>query len=320
MSVSILTPLGLLVAALGVVPFLALRAGERRARGLAHSLGLPAASPSRGAVFGIASVAVLLGLAATQPVLAVDRETAIRTDAEVYVVLDTSRSMLASRAPGAPTRFDRAKAIAVELRGEFAGVSVGVASLTDRVLPHVFPSADRATYTSAILRAMDVENPPPDRDWVGRATSYAALSTLATGNFYSRTSTSRAFVLLSDGETRPYRAAVVASNLRNARRIEPVLVHVADTGERLYVGDRVDRGYASDPGSRGALEELAVATGGVVVEEGDVERAADAVRSAIGEGARVTAPPERTFVPLAPWLIGATLIPIAFLVVRRALY
>jgi hypothetical protein len=167
---------------------------------------------------------------------------------------------------------------------------------------------------------MDVENPPPDRDWVGRATSYAALSTLATGNFYSRTSTSRAFVLLTDGETRPYRAAVVANHLRNARRVEPVLVHVADPGERLYIGDRVDRGYASDAGSRGALEELAVATGGVVVDEGDIERAADAVRSVIGEGARVTAPPERTFVPLAPWLIGATLVPLAFLVARRALY
>ena len=51
----------------------------------------------------------LLGLAAAQPVVASPHQSAVRRDADVFVVLDTSRSMLASRAPETPTRFDRAR-------------------------------------------------------------------------------------------------------------------------------------------------------------------------------------------------------------------
>jgi hypothetical protein len=316
-SLSILTPIGALLAVAGVVPFLALRAGERRAGGVAHRLGLPGAAPSRSAVVGIVTVAALLGLAAAQPVVAVDRASSVRTDAEIYVVLDTSRSMLASSEPDAPTRFDRAKAVAGELRSHVADVPVGVASLTDRVLPHVFPSSDQAVYLATIERSLDVDNPPPDRDWVGRATSFGALSALARGNFFSRAATTRAVVLLSDGETRPYRLDRLAGDLRAARGITVIAVHVSQVGERLYVGDRIDRGYASEAGSIAALQDLASATGGVAVSEDDLDEAARALRAVLGSGAQVTMQPERTIVPLAPWLIAACVLPLGFLVVRR---
>jgi hypothetical protein len=318
-SISILTPIGALLAMAGLVPLLALRAGERRAGAVADRLGLPVAAPSWGAVVGIVTVAALLGLAAAQPVVAVDRASSVRTDAETYVVLDTSRSMLASAKPDAPTRFDRAKAVAVELRSHVADIPVGVASLTDRVLPHVFPSSDQAVYLATIERTMDLDNPPPDRDWVGRATSFGALSALASGNFFSRDATTRVVVLLSDGETRPYRLDRLASNLRAARGITVIAVLVSEVGERIYIGDRIDRGYASDAGSFDALQDLAAATGGVAVSADDVDGAARALRAALGRGAQVTMQPERTIVPLAPWLIAACLLPLGFLVVRRAI-
>jgi hypothetical protein len=129
-SIEILTPLGALLALGGLVPLLALRAGEGHARGVARTLGLPEGPPPRAAVAAVAAVAVLLGLAATQPVLAMEHGGLVRTDAEVYVVLDTSRSMLASSDPEADNRFERAQAVALRLRSALDDVPVGVASLT----------------------------------------------------------------------------------------------------------------------------------------------------------------------------------------------
>ncbi len=318
MSIAILTPLGALLAVVGLVPILALRTGDRRARALGRRLGLADARPSRAAFIGVATVAALLGLAASQPVLAVERGERVRMDAEVYVVLDTSQSMLASRAPDAPTRFDRAKAIAIGLRGKLEGLPVGIASLTDRVLPHLLPSGDHRVYTATMLRAMDVENPPPDRDWVGRATTYSALSALATGNFYSDAATSRAFVLLSDGETRPYSVGALSNDLA-VRGIKPVVVHVSDAGERIYVGEQLDPGYAPDPASSTALAELAAGTGGVLIRGDDVDALARAVRVALGDGEHATVGRERTLMPLAPWLFLVTVFPLGFMVARQVL-
>ena len=48
--------------------------------------------------------AALLGVAASQPVLRTTHSIPVRSDAEVLFVIDGSRSMLASSAPGARTR------------------------------------------------------------------------------------------------------------------------------------------------------------------------------------------------------------------------
>src|SRR4029077_1192606 len=88
----------------------------------------------------------LLGLAAAQPVVASPHRSTVRRDADVFVVLDTSRSMLASRAPATPTRFDRARAIARGLDKALPAAAVGIASMTDRVLPHLFPTVNRADF------------------------------------------------------------------------------------------------------------------------------------------------------------------------------
>ena len=319
MSIEILTPLGALLALVGLVPLLALRAGEGRARGIARTLGLPEGPPPRAALAAVGTIAALLGLAASQPVLALEDGGLVRTDAEVYVVLDTSRSMLAASSPGARTRFDRAKALALRLRSELDDVPVGIASLTDRVLPHLFPSSDRDVYAATIERTMEVENPPPDRDWAGRATTFAALSALATSNFFASSASSRAVVLLTDGETRPYSVAALAGDLRGSPAVVPVVVHVWREGERLYVGRRLDRGYAPDPASRQALDELATATGGAVFGEDDAAAVVRATRAALGEGDRAAAGRKRTATPLAPWLFLIAALPLAFVLTRRIL-
>jgi hypothetical protein len=319
-SISILTPLAAALALLGVVPVLALRAGEGRALGIARSLGLsPRGSPPRAAVVAVVATAVLLGVAASQPVLKRDDRRSARTDAEAYVVLDTSLSMLASASPGQPTRLDRARELAVRIRPQLEDVPVGIASLTDRVLPHLFPTTDSEVYTATVERAMRVENPPPDRHWASRATTFEALSALATRNFFSDSATSRAIVVLTDGETRPYSASALAADLDAPPGIVPVVVHVWRDGERLYIGRQLDRGYASDPTSERPLRRLAAATGGAVLGEGDASAIVRALRDALGQGPRASAGGTPGTTPLAPWLILAASLPLGFLVARRIL-
>ncbi len=230
-SITILTPLGGLLVLAGLVPLLALRTGEGHARSIARTLGLPEGRSPRAAFAAVGTIAALLGLAASQPVLALEHGGRVRTDAEVYVVLDTSRSMLAASSADGRSRFERAKALALLLRSELDDVPVGVASLTDRVLPHLFPSTDSDLYTTTIERAMEVDNPPPDRDWAGRATTFGALSALATSSFFSSSAKWRVAVLLTDGETHPYSLAALANDLGAQPAVVPVTVHVWGEGD-----------------------------------------------------------------------------------------
>ena len=49
----------------------------------------------------------------------------MRSDAEAYIVLDVSRSMLAAEEDGAPTRLLRARRAAARVRGDLADVPSG---------------------------------------------------------------------------------------------------------------------------------------------------------------------------------------------------
>ena len=147
MRIVFLTPSGVLLALGVLVPLFALFLVRRRAGGLRDVLGL--ADPRmRGlvvAILAVVATGTFLGLAAAQPVIERTTKLETRTDAEAFVVLDVSRSMLARRNPGSPERIARAKAAARTLRAALPEVRFGIASLTDRTLPHLFPSIDRET-------------------------------------------------------------------------------------------------------------------------------------------------------------------------------
>jgi hypothetical protein len=319
MSLTVLTPLAALLVLLAIVPLAALRMGEARVRSVARALGLPEAGVGRSPAVAVAVVAMLLGLAAAQPVLAFDAGKRVRADAEVYVVLDTTLSMMAAESPGAVPRFERARETALRLRAELDDVRVGIASFTDRVLPHLFPSSDAELYAATLERAVRIEHPPPERQWEARATTFGSLDALATRNFYAPSSGARAFVLLTDGETREYSLPALAAILGRPPAVTPVLVHVRRDGEQLYLDGRLDRGYESDPRSDVALADLARATGGTVLAEDDVAGVAAAVRAALGEGEYAAEGRRRRTLQLAPWLVVLAGLPLAFLVARRNL-
>ena len=135
-------------------------------------------------LLALAAVPGLLGMAAAQPVVETTRRAPERTDAQAFVVVDVSRSMLAAGGPGAPTRFERARDIALELRESAPEVPFGVASITDRVLPHLFPTTDAALYASTLRRALDVEQPPPGAFYLTHATNLNSLRALPEKGYF----------------------------------------------------------------------------------------------------------------------------------------
>ena len=163
-TLTFLTPGAALVALLVVVPLAAALLVSRRAAGIRSSLRLPSRRLRSRVVPAVALVtaAAFVGVAAAQPVLERSTHFQVRSDAEVYVVVDVSRSMLARPDRGSPGRMARAVSAAVEVREELSGVKVGIASMTDRVLPHLFPERERGRVPGDD-RAVDRDRPPAAR-------------------------------------------------------------------------------------------------------------------------------------------------------------
>lgn len=307
---SLLTPFCALFALVGLVPLLAAAYGGRRVRAVAGVLGLSAQpGAQRGRVAAATAAAALLGLAASQPVLTATRTASVRRDAAVLFVLDTSRSMAASATPASPTRLDRAVAAAVRLRDGIPDVPAGVATLTDRVLPDLLPVPDVAGFDGTVERAVEIESPPP-RTTAVRATSYDALGSIASGNYFEPGVTKRIVVLLTDGESNPVDTTTLAGALPAARGYRLVAVRFWRGDEAVYdETGKAEPGYHPDPTGRAILAQLAAALGGRSYEETQLGDAAGELRSLLGSGptvrTHVAAPAQH---PLAPWLAGLALL------------
>jgi hypothetical protein len=306
--VTLLSPSGLLIALAIALPFAALILALRRVERVRTGLRLPPErrGATRAHAAALAATVALLALAAAQPARTSTETRRVRTDAEAFIVVDVSRSMRAAR-PGGPSRLTRARTEALELVQRLRDVPLGVATLTDRVLPNLFPTPDDSAVTQTLRRAVSAEQPPP-REVGVRATTLAALGEAAGANLFA--ARRKALVVLTDGETRPYGEAATARRLRSAR-VSLVLVHVWRPDERL------EPGYRPDPASREALAALADATGGVVRSEGDVAAVAAAVHAALGDGPTAPRGVEEHTMPLAPWVALAALVPLGLVLRRR---
>ena len=314
---TLLSPTGLLVAVAALLPLAALALSARKVERVRSALRLqPPAARTRRRAAALAAVPVLLGLAAAQPALSTTDEREIRTDAEALVIVDVSRSMLAASASNAPTRLERARSAALQIREALGPVPTGVASLTDRVLPLLFPTADRSAFDQTLRSALAPESPPP-REVSVTATMLGALGEAARGNLFSPAAPRRLFVVLTDGESRPFADAAVARAL-DANGISFAAVHVWDEDERVYGRQGApERAYRPDPESRNVLARLAAATGGEVFAEDDVAGAARAAARALGDGPTKTQGSEERVTPLAPYVALAALIPLAVALRRR---
>jgi Mg-chelatase subunit ChlD len=312
---SFLTPLAALVALTGLLPLAAFMGRERRARRVRMTLGLaaPPAGPSRRLLAALVAVPALTGLAAAQPVLDRSKPVDERADAEIFFVIDTSRSMLAADGPDEPTRFERARTAAVEIRARLAGVPAGLAQMTNWTLPHLFPTSDASTFRSTLSRSIFAGG--PSHGGAVLATDLSALGAFAREHFFTPGVPKRLLVVLTDGETRKVSPRLAVLDRAGIRTL---FVRVWGAGEEIFRPSGAEPQYRPDPTSEQTLAEVAALVDGAVFDEDDVDGVVERARLELGEGP--TRPREqRDLLALMPYTMLAAFAPLAFLIRRRNL-
>lgn len=319
MDISFLTPVAVLFGLLAAIPLAVFVGRRRRARNVRAALGL-AESPGRSWVVlavCLAAVPVLVGVAAAQPVVTSTRTVPQRSDAEVFVVVDTSRSMLASPGTGKPTRFDRAREDAIALQDELRDVPLGIASFTDRVLPHLFPTVDQRVFRETMREAVGIERPPPSTSFGTNVTALDALGAVPTLNFYTPSAKKRALVVFTDGESQP--VSTLATDFAERPRVDVTLVQVGDPSERIWESGVAEAGYRPDTTAAATLQTAASAVRGRVLEEGRVSETAAAVRAALGTGPTTERRIEGNRQALMPYVALLAIFPLGLVLYRRNL-
>lgn len=313
-----MTPWAAAVAVVVVLPLTALAVSRHRAAAVRRGVGL--APPTRGRRIGVPVALVaavgLLALAAAQPVVASRERASVPRDADVFIVIDTSRSMLATSKAGASTRFERAQAIARALRDATPTAAVGIASLTDRILPHLFPTADRADFDVTLRDAIAVQRPPPAENIGGSGTSLAALGDLATARFFAPESRTRIAVVLTDGESQPFPVDRVAAALARAR-ITPVLIRLGNAGERVFTPAGRAESYRPARGTGVELAQTALRLRASAYAEPEAPAALAEVAELVANGEGVTEQSTTSVRELSLPLAALALLPVLFLLWRR---
>ena len=319
MQLHFLTPEAALVALLGLVPLALVGVVERRNRRARAVLALP---EPEGRVrwllpAAVGLLAVVLGLAAAQPVLRKDRGRLVRTDAEAFVAVDISRSMAASATADSPMRLDRAKAIGYRLQAALPDVPIGLGTFTDRPLPIMLPTTDRDAFTASVRDSLAIEEPP------GLATSttissFDAVAPFALEGYFAPKVERRVLIVVTDAESTSFNEAGVRTSFKAKPRTALVLVRVGGKNERVFSTDGVpESAYIPPPASGETLELFLSATRGKSFGEGDVGGAVAAVREALGNGPRARIGTVSDRRDLAPWLVLAGVFPLGFVLRRR---
>jgi hypothetical protein len=312
-----LSPLGALVALAVVLPLGAYALLELRSRRVSERIGLtlPPLRSRIGIPAALVVLAAFLGIAAAQPVISGNRSHTGRSDAQVYVLFDVSRSMLARESAGAPDRLQRAKALAQGLRHGIPDVPFGIASLTDRMLPHLFPTLDPNVFSSVLRDAVGIQRPPPSGT-EDLATDLSTLGDAGTNNYYGADVGKRVLVVFSDGESKYFDDALLKKDFDKGH-VRVFFVHLWGPDEKIYLQrNNVDPGYRPDPQSNEAAQRFAAAGGGAVLGDDRGALVSD-VKGYLGSGRPTTIREQRTRVSLGPYVALMALLPLGFVLLRR---
>jgi hypothetical protein len=322
MGVTFLTPLDALFALAAAVPLAALWLAHSRMEHLRRFFSLT--SPPRRELAGVAAslalLPLLMGVAVAQPVVVRRHLLGQRLDVQAFFVFDTTRSMTARTGLHGLTRLDRAKREAEEVIPHLGDIPVGVATMTDRVLPDLMPTSSFALIRRTLQQSVRINRPPPSEVYTGRVPNFPALYPIPISNFYSPGVRHRILVVFTDGETTPFNTGVDVDRAETlGTSVQPLFVHVWAPTERIYVHGHVDPGYTPDPTSAAALSRFAAASHGHVFGEDDLHALAKTIRAEAGNSPVTTKELAYARVALAPWFVLAGVIPLGFLLYRRNL-
>jgi hypothetical protein len=233
MRVAFMTPWGVALGALGLLPVALAVWKERRASRARAALAL-AHPPLRTRIARPALLAlafVLLGLAAGRPLVRAQHTQRERTDAQIMFVIDNSRSMLASVGRHGTPRWQRALAAAEQIHAALPEVPVGVVSLNDRLLPYLFPTTQQTVFDLVLHDAYAIDHPLPS-DQTHWTTYFGAIDQLQNGYFVDNTA-HKVAVVLTDGETRTYSPFTLETDLE-AKGIGLDYIRFWNAREKIY--------------------------------------------------------------------------------------
>ena len=261
----------------------------------------------------LVAVSLLAGVAALmRPQAEAQGETVVnlRAAADIMVVLDVSRSMLAEDV--APNRLTRAKAEIQGMSRQLAGHRLGLVVFAGRASPRCALTPDQA-YFNLALRGVDTRSAGRGGTRIGEAVR-AALAGFPAGPG------AKVIVLITDGEdqdSNPLQAAeqakaagvtIVAVGL-GSEQGAPITLTDPQTGAKTqlsYDGQPVMSRLDGE-----TLRQMALATGGVYVPAGtsalDLE---SIVRQNISPILRAAADTSTTVIPAEryPWLVLISLL------------
>jgi von Willebrand factor type A domain len=325
------TPSAALVGLIVAAPLLALAVAEQSLRRVCALVGIqpPGRHSALVVAISLALLALFVGLAAAQPVISTRQAIKGRVDAETFFVFDISRSMSARPAATAPTRLARARAVAKELSEKLGDVPIGVASFTDRLLPHLFPTVSRNTLLATIDRSLGIDRPAATLPWGDNlGTKLASIADLATSGYYTPRVRQRAAVVFTDGETlaeglfgQGSAGATQASFAEALARgnVHVVFVRLWGPNERVYQQGLVNPAYVPDPSSETQFQAVATELRTRVYSPDEVGAAAADLRQALGRGPTGVRGYDLRSSELTPYVFAFAAVPLLFLLWRRNL-
>jgi hypothetical protein len=287
---------------------------EGRSRRLRRAFAL--AAPRRRDVLAAAGALALLptlvAVAAAQPVIVREQSLTERVDAQAFFLFDTTLSMSARSARGAPTRLERAVREAEQILPALGDIPVGVATMTDRVLPDLMPTANNGLVLRTLQQSVGIDRPPPSQLYPGRVPNLQALLPIASSHLFTPGVRHPILVIFTDGETTTLPAGVSYA-LAQQLTMPPLFVHVWAPSERIYVRGRLDPNYRPDPSSGRLLRTFAHLAHGQVFGEHNPAGLVRAIHAQAGTNPARTDVSSYARVALAPWILLAGVIPLAYL-------
>jgi hypothetical protein len=287
----------------------------RRERRAARAVGLQSQRLRFALRNGVCAGAViaLAAFAASEPSLRRTTNVHLRADAEVYVFVDASASMLASASADSPTRLQQARAASADFaRGLPPDMPLGAGALPQSPLPLTAPNGDRQLFLAA-LDHLTAPGSLPEHLYGGRtATDFSNLSTLTDAQFFLRKTRRRIVVVLSDAEGPSFDAAATAATLKHAH-IRLVFVRIGSPDDRIWLhppGQQpiLDTKYVPDVSDLGEVRLLAGETGGGFYDQRRIREAVDKVDRLAGQGPDRPAEPLALYAqPLGPYFVLAAL-------------
>jgi hypothetical protein len=318
MGFTFLTPIDAVFVLAAAVPLAALWLAHSRMEHVRRLFSLK--SPRRRELAGVAAALVLLpalmGVAAAQPVVVHHHQLGQRLDVQVFLVFDTSTSMSARMGPHGPTRLEIAKREAEEIVPKLGTIPVGIATMTDRVLPDLMPTTNFSLFRRTLHQSVGIDRPPPSQLYRGRATTFSALYPIPRSNLYGPGVRHRILVVFTDGEFAPLNPGSGYDYAR-AMTVYPLFVHVWSPTDRIYVHGRIDPRYRPDPTSAAQLSGFAAAAHGRVFGEDDLQALTHGIKAEAGSRPVETKILGYARVALAPWFLLAGVVPLGFLLYRR---